>query len=631
MSTQKRGRACDACHTIKIKCELGSGGGNPPCERCTRLNKDCVLTPAKSHKDRVAELEAKVEALTKLLETQGLVEDASQVNPSSRPLANACAEPEIGDAAERTDAGIGKKRKIDEAARPWLDATAFGTSATLPLDFIVPIGLQAQILHKYTTEMAPKFPVVPLSQDCSLEVMRATRPALLQTIMFVASPGSLPSDARERVAQLLMDQTSYRAMLTNEKTLELLQVLEVAALWFWLPKNHQNVAPFHFIDLAHDVALSAGLAQSKTIMSFASALWGAKHETAEPWRGWLVCYMLSATWSLFQRRLNSHIWTLHHEECLGMLEHSPNALKSDHLLCQFVRAERMCELVASAQAFADMTNVIDISSSEWQLRLLRLQQLVQDWKTQIPGQLRVPTLMLWQYLVELYLHEPVLHTPSNKQSFAAPFVAERLSSSDFPAPLPTRKHVTSLLALCKASHGFIDVFCGLDTTTIVALPGLLFPTRALYAVFILVKMHIALTAPGNTYGSIFTLADLQLEDCFLKIDQVAARIKRVDGKAVSFLVLSAASRLREWVKAYQATMPERASGLANTLSSEPVIVGSSGLDDFGWNMVSGAAYDFPAGDNLQHFSFDAGIDWSLAAIPESPCDKEAVKHHGLLH
>lgn len=609
MSVHKRGRACDPCHAIKIKCELGSSGGNPPCERCTRLNKDCILTPAKSQKDRVAELEAKVEALTKLLEAQGLREDPSRRDPSSRLLATARAEQDVGNAAVKRVAGIGKKRKIEETAQPWLGTAVFGSSSTLPLDFIVPIGLQAQILHKYATEMAPRFPAVPLGKEWTLEVMRSTRPALLLAIMFAASPSSLPNDTQGKVAQLLMDQTSYRAMLANEKTLELLQVLQVAALWFWLPKNHQNVGPFYFIDLAHDVALSAGLAQSKTLMSFASALWGSKHETVEAWRGWLVCYMLSASLSIFQRRLNVHVWTVHHEECLGMLEYSPNALRSDRLLCQFVRAERICEQIASAQAFTDMTNKADISGSEWDSKLIRLQNLIQDWKTQIPDQLRVPTLILWQHLVELYLHEPVLHTVSNKQSFAAPFVAERLSGSDFPAPFPIQKHATSLFALCEAAHGFIDVFCGLETTAILALPGLLFPTRALYAAYILVKMYIALTAPGNTYGSIFSLVILQLENYLLKIDQVAARIKSVNERAVSFLVLSAVSRLKEWVKSYQTTLPGSESNLANALSSENLIVESSGRNESGWNAFSGAAYNYPSHYDLQQFFIlDGGID-----------------------
>ncbi|KAK6413296.1 hypothetical protein LTR95_017879, partial [Oleoguttula sp. CCFEE 5521] len=70
MSGQARGRACQACRSIKIKCELGTHGGPPPCERCTRLGKDCTVDAPRRQKDRVAELEAKVETLTKMLASQ---------------------------------------------------------------------------------------------------------------------------------------------------------------------------------------------------------------------------------------------------------------------------------------------------------------------------------------------------------------------------------------------------------------------------------------------------------------------------------------------------------------------------------------------------------------------------------
>ena len=107
MPPAKRARACDACHSIKIKCALGSTGEDPPCERCVRLGKECVVSPPIRQKDRVAELEAKIEALTKMLDAQnirvntpetlqsGSAEELTETPPKTPPLENS------------------KKRKID--------------------------------------------------------------------------------------------------------------------------------------------------------------------------------------------------------------------------------------------------------------------------------------------------------------------------------------------------------------------------------------------------------------------------------------------------------------------------------------------------------------------------------------
>ena len=104
MASTKRPRACDICHSLKIKCELGSTGGPGPCDRCMRLGKDCTITPPKSQKDRVAELEAQVAALTKLLEGQKL--EAQSADPSLNESSS----------LSKPDAVLSKKRKLAEGS-----------------------------------------------------------------------------------------------------------------------------------------------------------------------------------------------------------------------------------------------------------------------------------------------------------------------------------------------------------------------------------------------------------------------------------------------------------------------------------------------------------------------------------
>merc|ERR1711939_959058 len=76
MTAPRRGRACDACHSIKIKCELGASPSSvPPCERCLRLGKTCSVSAPIRKKDRIAELEAQLEEMTRLLRKQELQDE----------------------------------------------------------------------------------------------------------------------------------------------------------------------------------------------------------------------------------------------------------------------------------------------------------------------------------------------------------------------------------------------------------------------------------------------------------------------------------------------------------------------------------------------------------------------------
>lgn len=65
----KRPRACEACRGLKVRCELDLNNPSGSCKRCTKANRNCVVTvPSRKRQkktdSRVAELEKKIDALT---------------------------------------------------------------------------------------------------------------------------------------------------------------------------------------------------------------------------------------------------------------------------------------------------------------------------------------------------------------------------------------------------------------------------------------------------------------------------------------------------------------------------------------------------------------------------------------
>ena len=71
----KRPRACEACRGLKVRCEPVVDNPDGPCKRCTKANRNCVVTAAsrkrqKKTESRVAELEKKIDALTATLHAQ---------------------------------------------------------------------------------------------------------------------------------------------------------------------------------------------------------------------------------------------------------------------------------------------------------------------------------------------------------------------------------------------------------------------------------------------------------------------------------------------------------------------------------------------------------------------------------
>ncbi|KAK5112083.1 hypothetical protein LTR85_011664 [Meristemomyces frigidus] len=638
MSTQKRARACDACHSIKIKCPLGSTGEPPPCERCTRLGKECIITPPKSQKDRVAELEAKVQALTRLLEAQGLAS-----------LGSSDASDEYGtDQTRALDSGGGfiagtKKRRLEESRSDRLMGTESGSrkeitqgitavsygNATSGLDQIVSVEIQARILHRYTTEVYPQFPVLALPADHTLEVLRSSQPRLLQAITYAVGWPVLSAEIQDNVAKLLMSDET--AMAAGEKTLELVQAIQMACLWYWAPKHHKHLAAWQLIEISVDIALSLGLGGPTPFASASQTIVkkGESVDTLGSWRAWLMCYLLSHVASIYLRRPNANIWTPYHDECTAMLEYSSQSLPGDRLLGKYVRAEHLCEQVVSQLQLNNEDAVLDISDPAVQTTMQTLQNRIVDWQAHIPASLRLPGLLFWQHVATIHLHESVLYTANNKRSFAAPFVAERLSVTDFPAPAAvTPEHVSSLLALRTACHALLDIFDAIDSQALLALPTLLYIPRAAYAQYILNKMYIACVAAGNTFGSVLNADELRVDEYLGKAIAVATRLTAVVSHGAPASMLIGTVRTREWFQDYKATV--KTSKVYDTGTAAAYVHRHEDpeqwqppqglLDDLAWDdflLMSGAEPGVPADSGFndrfanaatERFAHDAPLD-----------------------
>jgi hypothetical protein len=129
-----------------------------------------------------------------------------------------------------------------------------------------------------------------------------------------------------------------------------------------------------------------------------------------------------------------------------------------------------------------------------------------------------------------------------------------------------------------------------------ALPVLSYTSRALYALYMLLKLYVATTAPGNTYGSVLAPESLQLDTYCDKLISLWKRLSQVDPRSGPARVTSAAITLRDYY--------------INYLVSDPTIQSSTSFQ---------SAATMPIGDSIpaenmnmltNSFDYDA-IDWSL--------------------
>jgi hypothetical protein len=110
----------------------------------------------------------------------------------------------------------------------------------------------------------------------------------------------------------------------------------------------------------------------------------------------------------------------------------------------------------------------------------------------------------------------------------------------------TEEYITAVFELTSSAQAMLDVFLSLDTTTVMALPGLLFSPRAAYALFILAKLFIATSAPGSTLGVALDGSMLLVGDYADRMIAAGTACREIDERCVPARILFAAVGIKEW-------------------------------------------------------------------------------------
>jgi hypothetical protein len=375
-------------------------------------------------------------------------------------------------------------------------------------------------------------------------------------------------------------------------SIDLVQALLITVYWYRQPKDRIQVALHELSHLATEISKIIGL-ETYYGMSSTDSL-GDEFGSVVGWRTRLLCDIMSATIASSFRVPHQIGWDTDYETKLCLLEYGKKGVDADPLVCQFLRGERLCEQIThEAGLVSDPDSLRPIADYA---TCRRLRNFVLDWKAQLPLAISCPRLTFYEHTANIYLHEYVLHTPTNKRSFAGPFVAERLSVTDFPTPVVTPEDITSIYNLRDACHSLLDTFIGFDVTTSIHLPVMIFAARALYAQWILIKLYIAATASGNTYGTFIDAQSFQVEQYLRKLCQIGQKIQALDDSCGSAKILMSPPRLSEWFSNYNASLLQQipfALNMYPTVGSDFGNLSHQPSDPVDWtNFASNEAFDY---------------------------------------
>jgi hypothetical protein len=162
-----------------------------------------------------------------------------------------------------------------------------------------------RVYDRFIAKMLPLFPVIVLPGDTTVMSLRRNKPALFLQILAVGST-ILGPEMQEFLTKEALRGYADRILIRGEKSLDLVQALQLSVVWYYPPDNFEEIRFYQPISLAAGMCLELGLGQEPrpSVSKFPSIGLPTLHSgpprgstapadtQADGKRAWLVSYFL---------------------------------------------------------------------------------------------------------------------------------------------------------------------------------------------------------------------------------------------------------------------------------------------------------------------------------------------------
>ncbi|EEQ32879.1 hypothetical protein McanMca71_003263 [Microsporum canis] len=580
----KRPRACEACRQLKVRCDPDHDNPDGSCKRCAKANRRCVVTvPTRKRQkkgdSRVAELERKIDALTASLQasrTKSYPSDqnepgqhhnaerswsgSSRWGPQRQVSRGANPPGPSGIAGSKRSSsgdirsmpGMGPPAVLARPISPanhtafvhtWLHGKSSSkTDSSWPafepesmsaprVDHeyadaidrgIVDQETAAKAFAHYINNMLPLMPCVVFPPGTKMGDVRRETPILFLSILSVSIGSYAPS-----LEPILLGEMhkifADRIVIRGEKSLELMQALVIASLWYMPPEHYEELKFYLLIHLAAVMGTDMGMNRRSKPQSQSSEiikeLMSRKTMFIDPQsldgrRAWMGCYFLAVNVAMGLRRPLLTRWNTYMDESVQMLLESPDAYPSDKALVEWIKLAHIGEEIGFQFCMDDPLTNISITEPRVQFALKGFEGRLDEWRREVPPELYTPVMEHYEQVLSIYMHEIGMHNDHNIDDFKPPFLPGLTDESQ--ADLGTAAHVNALTACLTSIHRVLTLFSTMDGSLLPCLPTIHF-VRTSYACVALIKLFSVASSPGSRLANVFSTEDFKVEESLNKL------------------------------------------------------------------------------------------------------------------
>jgi hypothetical protein len=371
--------------------------------------KERVRKRTKKSEDKVAELERKVELLMNQLHNRNVTASweapdeqsgpsAAAQQPGSNPsAAHDAAHQPAPDGLPPPPVVLGSQRRQKRKFSPTADTVGEDVREVIAQTFqpqpppavgsadkttgavdavdrgVLTMDQATQLFARYTDEMAPHLPGVVFPTGTTAAQVRKAKPVLFLSVM-AASSFDLPT-IQPTLTEELMQTIANKVVVGGQKSLELIQALQVAVMWYWPPEHFERLNFYQLIHMAAVMAVDLGLDHPKpriggirkhlrqNLLQHHPGMVQVDPSSVECRRAWLTSYFLVVNASMALRRRCLIGWDTHLDKSIEVLRTSPEAAPSDPYLCHLVLTHKLAEDIGVQFKIADSYSTIDANDS----------------------------------------------------------------------------------------------------------------------------------------------------------------------------------------------------------------------------------------------------------------------------
>ncbi|KAK6496813.1 hypothetical protein TWF481_001797 [Arthrobotrys musiformis] len=405
---------------------------------------------------------------------------------------------------------------------------------------LITMELASRMFNHYNDNLAPHFPAVTFPTGTTAQEVRKQKPFLFLAILAAASAIFDP-DLNRLLNKEVIRGIADRVIINGEKSLEIIQVLNIATLWYYPPDQFEELKFYQLTHIAAVMAIDCGINKPhrggrpripwlggetkekgipKELQGWKKT-WLPDPGTLESRRTYLTCYWMCSNVAMSLRRPNLLRYSAYMGECVEFIEKSPEATLHDRIICQWVKLQRITEEVGIAFGYEDSVAKVNLAETRIQFALKGFERQLEEWEKNLPPDCETKTVRLASYTLSLFMHEVALHGDHSTEDFRPPFITERLirqPDSVKPGSMPqlTQTHIHALFSCLSSAHGLLDGFLNITVDELRCVPVLFF-ARVAYSIVLLIKIYFSASAANSELGKVIDKPQLKLDYYFEKL------------------------------------------------------------------------------------------------------------------